>query len=168
MNERVVAQHRQTRRGQRLLSARGFTMVEMLVVVAMVSIVAMAVLPLAEVSNSRAKERELRQALWQIREAIDRYKRLSDQGGTAETPTRSGYPPNLGALVSLQPGAQGQRLLRRLPRDPFAPDGLPAEQAWGLRSFSSSAQAPRAGEDVYDVFSLSTRMGSNGIPLQQW
>lgn len=154
-------------------SREGFTLVEMLVVVAMMSVLAMAVLPLAEVSSARSKERELRDALREIRLAIDQYKAASDRlpAGRAHG---TGYPPSLGALVAGivdprdPPGSPLRPLLRRVPRDPFAPDGLPAEQSWGLRSFDSPAHAPRAGDDVYDVFTLSARVGTNGIPLRQW
>lgn len=154
--------------------AAGFTLVEMLVVVAMMSILAMAVLPLAEITSTRARERELRAALLEIRAAIDRYKRLSDEAAAGRPPTDSGYPPSLQALLhglpDGRPGSGGapRPLLRRIPRDPFAPDGVPAEASWGLRSYDSPVHQPRPGRDVYDVYSLSPRVGSNGIPLQQW
>jgi len=151
---------------------RGFTLVEMLVVAAMMSVLAMAVLPLAEITNARWKERELRAALQEIRGAIDRYKRMADEAAGGRPRAGSGYPPSLASLmVGLPDAASGgspRPLLRRIPRDPFAPDGVPAEASWGLRSYDSPAHAPRAGADVYDVYSLSARMGSNGVPLQQW
>jgi general secretion pathway protein G len=153
---------------------RGFTLVEMLVVAAMMAVLAMAVLPMAEISNARWKERELRTALQEIRSAIDRYKRLADEAAGGGPRTGSGYPPTLESLLvglpdaSAATGAAPRPLLRRIPRDPFAPDGVPAEASWGLRSYDSPVHAPRAGADVYDVFSRSPRMGSNGVPLQQW
>lgn len=167
-------------------SPAGFTLVEMLVVLAMMSVVAMAILPLSEIANTRWKERELRTALHEIRTAIDEYKRLTDRTtgdrttGDRTTGERaaagSGYPPTLQALLEGVPArdsAQGSAprprpLLRRIPRDPFAPDGVPAERSWGLRSYDSPAHTPRPGVDVYDVYSLSPRMGSNGIWLRQW
>lgn len=155
-------------------AARGFTLVEMLAVAAMMSIVALAVLPLAEISHTRWKERELRQALWEIRGALDRYKQRSDELAAGRTRAGSGYPPNLEALLVGLPdphaagGAVAQPLLRRIPRDPFAPDGVPAEASWGLRSHDSPAHAPRPGADVYDVYTLSPRIGSNGVALRQW
>lgn len=157
-------------------AARGFTLVEMLVVCAMMSILAMAVLPLAEISLARWKERELRAALREIRGAIDAYKKAADQIGTPKSGEsgESGYPPSLQALVDgladPRPRAPSPRLvfLRRVPRDPFAPDGVVPEQSWGLRSYASPAHAPRPGVDVYDVYSLSARTGSNGIALRNW
>jgi general secretion pathway protein G len=153
---------------------RGFTLVEMLVVAAMMGVLAMAVLPLAEISNARWKERELRTALQEIRGAIDRYKRLADEAAGGRPRAGSGYPPSLESLLvglpdaSATAGAAPRPLLRRIPRDPFAPDGVPAEASWGLRSYDSPVHAPRPGADVYDVHSLSPRMGSNGVPLRQW
>ena len=149
--------------------AAGFTLVEMLVVAAMMSILALAVLPLAEVAQTRAKERELRAALRDIRKAIDAYKQAHDEA-MAQRPLQpvaaSGYPPHLQALVEgFHPS---QPLLRRIPRDPFAPEGVGAAESWGLRSYASPAHAPRPGADVYDVYSRSSRMGSNGVPLSQW
>lgn len=154
--------------------AAGFTLVEVLVVAAMLSILAMAVLPVAEVASARAKERELRQALLDIRAAIDAYKRVSDATVVSGARVGSGYPPDLKALTmgipDPRPGAQGGTLyfLRRIPRDPFAPDTVPAELTWGLRSYDSPPDAPKAGADVYDVYSLSKGVGSNGQALRDW
>lgn len=152
----------------------GFTVVEMLVVCAMLSVLAMGVMPLAEIAQQRWKERELRTALIDIRSAIDTYKRLHDQAARGRRQAGSGYPSSLQALVDGWAGLPGdpvqaaQPLLRRIPRDPFAPDSLPAAETWGLRSYASPAHAPRAGEDVYDVYSLSGKLGSNGIALREW
>lgn len=154
--------------------SRGFTLVEMLVVAAMMSILAMAVLPLAEIATTRMKERELRAALIEIRAAIDRYKLLTEEAAAGRPRSGSGYPPTLAALLQGLPdpreaaGSPPRPLLRRVPRDPFAPDGVPADASWGLRSHDSPVHAPRPGADVYDVYSLSPRIGSNGIPLREW
>jgi general secretion pathway protein G len=146
----------------------------MLVVAAMLSILAMAVLPVAEVASVRVKERELRQALLEIRAAIDAYKKVSDASVVSGARAGSGYPADLKTLVAgvadPRPGSRGTTLyfLRRIPRDPFAPDTVPAELTWGLRSYDSPPDAPKAGADVYDVYSLAKRLGSNGLPLGQW
>ncbi len=159
-------------------NGRGFTLVELLVVVAIVSVLASIGLPLAELSHKRNQEEELRRALREIRGAIDKYKRLADQGHIARSADGSGYPPSLEVLVEGVPDAQspqGQRiyLLRRLPRDPMAVQAEDAlstqpQATWGLRSYASPPDAPQAGSDVFDVYSLSDGVGMNGVPYRRW
>ncbi len=155
-------------------SSDGFSLVELLIVIAIMSVLASIGLPLAELSHQRAKEEELRRSLRDIRGALDEYKRLVDQGRIVAEAGGSGYPPRLGALVEGVPDAkspQGTRLflLRRLPRDPFAPDTtIDAAQTWGLRSYASTADDPKPGRDVYDVFSKATGSGLNGIAYRRW
>lgn len=157
-----------------LRRARGFTVIEMVVTVAIVGLLASIALPLAELTVQRAKEHELRRALREIRTAIDAYKAATDQGRVARAADASGYPPNLDILVEGVPDARdpGKRpiyFLRRLPRDPFhdaAQDR--AADTWGLRSYDSPPDAPRAGKDVFDVHSRSQASGINGIPYREW
>ena len=153
--------------------ASGFTLVELLVTVAIVGILAAMALPVAELTVQRAKERELRSALRQLRTAIDAYKQAADDGRIARAADGSGYPDTLAQLVEGVPAlndAKGRRLvfLRRLPRDPMADPALVAERTWGLRDSSSPHDAPREGEDVFDVYSLSDRSGLNGVPYREW
>lgn len=151
--------------------SRGYTLVEMLVVLAMLGALALAAFPLAELTVQRERERELKRALWEIRDSIDAYKRAADQGAGPRLASSSGYPTTLRALVQATPNAtngRAQYFLRRIPRDPFADPALPAEATWGLRSFQSSAELPKPGDDVYDVYSLSTKKGLNGVPLREW
>jgi general secretion pathway protein G len=149
---------------------RGFSLIELLVVMSILAILAAAVLPLAEVTLQRERERELKHALWQIRDAIDTYKRAMDAAGPATG--GSHYPPTLEALTAGVPDPKNPGsvvyFLRRLPRDPFAPPGMKAAQSWGMRSYQSPADKPEAGEDVYDVYSLSDRIGMNGVALKDW
>lgn len=155
-------------------SARGFTLIELVVTVAIISILAMAVVPLGELSVRRSKERELRQALWTIRDALDAYKKATDQGRIARRVDGSGYPPSLRDLVNGVPDAlspDGARiyLLRRLPRDPFHAEASdPAEATWGQRSYASPPDQPAEGEDVFDVYSRSQDVGLNGIAYKGW
>jgi len=154
--------------------AAGFTLIEAVVTVAIVALLASIALPMGELATRRGKEQDLRRDLREMREAIDAYKRAADEGRIARPADASGYPPKLALLVE---GVKDLRsaedkkifFLRRLPRDPFNDDPLASpEQTWGLRSYASPAEAPRAGADVYDVRSLSTQVGINGIPYTQW
>lgn len=149
---------------------RGYTLVELLAVLAILSVLAMGAAPLAELATQRQKEQSLRDALWQIRGALDAYKRAVDAGQIPRGAGASGYPPSLAVLVEGTRGPQGQLMyfLRRIPRDPFAPAEQPAEATWALRSYESPPDAPKPGADVYDVMSRSERIGSNGVPLKDW
>lgn len=149
----------------------GYTIIEMLVVMVVLSVLATAAMPLAELSVKRNKERALRQELWEIRHAIDAYRKAYESGRIGGG-TSSGCPPSLQALVAGVPDAKngGQQMyfLRRLPRDPFAPATEPPEKSWGLRSYASTAEEPKEGNDVFDVYSKSEDIGMNGIPYRQW
>jgi general secretion pathway protein G len=153
---------------------RGFTLIELLVTVAILGLLAALVVPTAQVTVQRRNEQELRTALYQIRKAIDDYKQAFDDGRIAKTVGATGYPKNLETLAE---GVQDLRdpkrariyFLRRVPRDPFATDSeLSAAQTWGKRSYASEAEEPREGEDVYDVYSNTDRVGLNGIPYRKW
>lgn len=152
---------------------RGFSLVELVVVLAIVSVLASIGLPLAELAQRRNSEEDLRRSLRDIRSALDAYKRLVDQGSIQKAADASGYPPNLDALVSGVPDARSPRgnkiyLLRRLPRDPFAPEGLSAADSWGLRSYASPPDDPKPGSDVFDVYSKAGGSGLNGVPYREW
>jgi general secretion pathway protein G len=108
----------------------------------------------------------LKRSLWEIRDAIDAYKRMSDAGLISPTP--SGYPSNLQTLVDGVTTTSSTHVyfLRRLPADPFAESTTGG--GWGLRAYASSAEHPEPGADVYDVYSSSPLTGLNGLPLRQW
>ncbi len=153
---------------------RGFTLIEILVTVAIVGLLASAIFPLAELAVQRSKEADLRDGLRQIRTAIDAYKEAADEGRIEMVVGDSGYPPDLETLVAgvtdvSDPNLPTIYFLRRLPRDPFYPDKTADPAAnWGLRSYASSADDPQPGEDVYDVYSMSKRDGLNGVPYNDW
>lgn len=145
-------------------------MVELLAVMAIIAILLMCSWPLAELTARRERERELRSNLWEIRGALDAYKRLADQHQIKAPP--SGYPPSLQALVDGVDTVTGQHvyLLRRVPVDPFAPTAAASSPSggWGLRSYASPPDHPEPGEDVYDVHSRSTERALDGTPVAAW
>jgi len=152
---------------------RGFTLIELMVTVAIVAILASAVLPLSQIAVQRGKEHELRAALRTIRGAIDDYKQAADEGKIEKMADASGYPPNLSVLVSgveniKNPEKPMIYFLRRLPRDPFAPGYLAAEESWSKRSYESPPDAPFEGDDVFDIFSKADGTGLNGVPYREW
>jgi general secretion pathway protein G len=155
-------------------SARGFTLIELIVTVVIVGLLASAAAPLVELTVQRNREQELRSALREIRTAIDAYKLATDQGRVRKTAFQSGYPPTLAALVEGIPDARSpdKRMiyfLRRLPRDPNFPDPAAGDaDTWGKRSYASPPDRPAEGDDVFDVYSLSDKIGLNGRPYRSW
>ena len=145
-----------------------------MVTLAIMGGLAVIAVPMIESVIKRQREAELRTALMQIREALDAYKKASDQGRIPLKIGESGYPKDLkdlveGVIDAKSPQKQNMYFLRRIPRDPLNSDSdLPAEETWGQRSYKSPPDAPRAGDDVFDVYSLSDVVGLNGIPYKEW
>ena len=155
-------------------SSRGFTLMELVVTLALLGLLAMLAAPMAEVAVQRSREQALREALREIRGAIDRYKAAADRGAIERSIGDTGYPPSLQTLVDGVPNQKSPNkemlyFLRRVPRDPFAPEAGPAAaQSWQLRSYVSPPDAPAPGADVYDVLSSASGNGLNGVPYREW
>jgi general secretion pathway protein G len=152
----------------------GFTLIEMMVTLAIISVLAMLIVPVAQIGMQRAKEQELRVALREIRNAVDAYKKAADEGRITRDSNSTGYPASLQVLVDgVDDGKKAKRekirFLRRLPRDPMYPDAsIDPAQTWGLRSYASDAADPKEGAEVYDVYSRSPQIGLNGLAYKAW
>jgi general secretion pathway protein G len=154
---------------------RGFTLLELVIAVAILSILVVMAVPVVRLEMQRQKESELRHDLRVIRQAIDDYKHAGDEGRVARKADASGYPPRLetllqGVIESKDPkNSRVIYFLRRIPRDPFNTDAsLAPAETWGKRSYSSPPDAPLEGDDVYDVYSLAEGTGINGVPYREW
>lgn len=164
---------RRARSTGRLQASSGFTLIEMVVVVAIVGIIATAAQPILTLAVRRQKEFELRRDLRLLRGAIDAYHQAVLEGKVRpEADDPDGYPPSLDALVDGVADASRRDhklyFLRSLPRDPFAEPTTPAAQSWALRSYDSPADEPRPGRNVFDVHSQSDGIGLDGQPYRTW
>jgi general secretion pathway protein G len=154
--------------------AAGFTLIELVITVAIVALLASLALPLSEVAVQRSKEQELRRNLREIRDAIDAYRLAVEEQRIPKAVTESGYPKTLDVLVQGVNDAKSPKpakiyFLRRIPRDPFSSDpAKSAAQTWGKRSYASPPDEPQEGDDIYDVYSMSPRIGLNGVPHREW
>lgn len=157
--------------------SQGLTLVELLVVLAIMGVLVTAARPLVELAALRHKESTLRSALREIRLAIDAYARAVETGQVVRPseapPGRPVYPDSLETLVqgvptTREPDAPRRHFLRRVPRDPFADPTLPAATTWALRASDSPPDAPRPGRDVFDVASRHEGFALDGTRYRDW
>ena len=146
----------------------GFTLLEMMAALVIISILASGILPLSQVVAKRTREMQLRSHLRQIRTALDEHKRLVDEKIIPVPAGSSGYPESLEILVSgvdlKTITGEKRKFLRRVPKDPMTEDGQ-----WGLRSYADEPDSTIwGGQDVYDIYSLSEQQALDGSNYKDW
>src|SRR5579875_2184654 len=154
-----------TNPNRRAHSESGLTLVELIVTVAILSILASAAVPIARFQVKREKERQLRYDLWQMRRAIDLYKDAADRGGIQTKVDSFNYPPDLQTLVD-GVDIQGKKVkfLRHIPIDPMT-----GKDNWGERSMQDDpASDSWGGQNVFDVFSKSDGTALDGTKYSDW
>jgi general secretion pathway protein G len=168
---------------------KGFTLVEILVTMAIMALLATLIMPVAKTAVKREKEIELRQSLRLIREALDAYKKLADEKKIEVEEDSEGYPPDLETLVkgvevkggtstagTTAAGGIGRKpatsssepktvkFLRRIPKDPMTDS-----TDWGLRSYQDEPDSDVwGGENVYDVYTKSRATALDGSKYKDW
>lgn len=144
---------------------RGLTLIELIVATSILLILSGMAVPLARVTIKRQKEKELRAALWQLRDGIDRYKDAADRGAFQIKVGSEGYPPDLDTLVKgVDVGGKKLKFLRRIPNDPMTGD-----TDWGLRSMQDDPDSDSwDGNNVFDVHTKSTGTGLDGTKYKDW
>ena len=162
------ATRRRLEAGFTLRRQAGFTMVELAVVAAMIAILAAMAVPVARYSLRRQRELELRHQLRTMREAIDKYKQLSDAGLIPIEIGGEGYPPDLDKMVEgvnlVGQTQKKQRFLRRIPIDPMT-----GKAEWGKRAYQDEPDTfSWGGQNVYDVRSTSEAKALDGTYYKDW
>jgi general secretion pathway protein G len=152
-----------------LQAERGFTLIELIVTVFIVSILVGVAVPLARNSIQRQKEIALREALREMRTAIDKYKDLSDKGSIPAKIDTEGYPEKLQVLVDGVDlnGTVGKKFkaLRRIPIDPMT-----KSTDWGLRSYQDDPKNSNSwgGQNVFDIYTKSQGTALDGTKYKDW
>ena len=151
--------------GRSAKSARGFTLIELIIATMILLILTSMALPLARVTIKREKEKELRRDLWEMRDAIDRYNDAAVRGAFVTKVGSDSYPPDLETLVkgeSVQ--TKKVKFLRKIPIDPMT-----GTAEWGMRSTQDDADADSwGGQNVFDVYTKASGTGLDGTKYKDW
>jgi len=147
------------------LHQRGFTLIELIVATAILLILTGLAIPLVRVTIQRERERELRYDLWQMRDAIDRYKDAADRGAFQIKVGSEGYPPDLETLVTgVDVAGKKLKFLRKIPIDPMT-----GQAEWGMRSMQDDATSDSwGGQNVFDVYSKSQGTALDDSKYKDW
>ncbi len=158
-------QPRMNLRAERSSHRRGFTVVELIVAMTILMILTTVAVPIVRVTIQRNKERELRRDLWEMRDAIDRYKDAADRGAFQVKVDSQGYPPDLETLVKgVDTNGKKMRFLRRIPVDPMT-----GKTEWGLRSMQDDIDSDSwGGQSVFDVYTKSDGTALDGSKYKTW
>jgi len=146
-------------------NARGFTLIELIVATSILVILTSLAIPMARIGIKRERERELRHDLWEMRDAIDRYKDAADRGAFQIKLGSEGYPPDLETLVKgVDVGGKKVRFLRQIPIDPMT-----GNTEWGTRSLQDDPDSDSSsGDNVFDVHTKSTGVALDGTEYKSW
>src|SRR5713101_2038965 len=148
----------------KLAQTKGFTLIELIVATAILVVLTGLAVPLARVTIKREKEHELRHDLWEMRDAIDRYKDAADRGAFQIKVGSEGYPPDLDTLVTgVDVAGKKLKFLRKIPVDPIT------KQEWGMRSMQDDKDSDSwGGQNVFDVYSKSDKTALDGTKYKDW
>ena len=152
-------------RGRSIGPQRGFTLLELIIATMILLILTSMAVPLARVTIKREKERELRRDLWEMRDAIDRYKDAAERGAFQTKVGTQNYPPDLETLVKGEE-VQGKkvRFLRKIPVDPMT-----NSSEWGMRSMQDDPDSDSwGGQNIFDVYTKSQGTGLDGSRYKDW
>ncbi len=143
---------------------RGFTLIELIVATTILAILVGAAVPIVKNAVYREREHELRQDLWMMRDAIDRYKDAADRGAFQIKVGSEGYPPDMETLVTgVDVAGKKLKFLRKIPVDPFT------KQEWGMRSMQDDKDSDSwGGQNVFDVYSKSDQTALDGTKYKDW
>jgi general secretion pathway protein G len=145
---------------------RGFTLLELIIAATILAVLTLLALPLARVTIQREREKQLHQALWEMRDAIDRYKDAADRGAFQTKVDSQNYPPDLETLVKGvdTQGGKKVRFLRSIPIDPMTKN-----TEWGLRSMQDDPESTSwGGQSVFDVYTKAEGTGLDGTKYKDW
>ena len=152
-------------RGRSVRPERGFTLIELIIATSILVILSTMAVPLARLTITRERERMLRADIWEMRDAIDRYKDAADRGGFQTKVDSQNYPPDLETLVKgVDVNGKKIRFLRKIPIDPMT-----GTTEWGLRSMQDDPDSDSwGGQSVFDVYTKSQGVALDGTIYKEW